>query len=162
MINIIDDFLSAEDHAYVWFYCSNTSYKYGERDVQDKPPTGMISIIPEAERFYKIFAEKTQKIVPDLRLARMYINCFSSSENPWFHTDSNDENAKTFIYYPACPYDHDIDNCGTTQFYIDDYIHGVIPKENRMIYFNSSIIHRATSFRDGHRFTVALKYEPLD
>ena len=160
MIDIIDDFLSPEDNQYVWFYCLNSSYTYGAVDAPDKNPTGMMCQVPESERFYKIFAEATQKIVPDLRLVRIYINCFAPTENPWFHVDSMYENAKTFIYYPACS--DDIDNCGTTQFYIDDYIHGVIPKTNRMIYFDSSITHRATSFRDGHRFTVAVKYESLD
>ena len=33
------------------------------------------------------------------------------------------------------------------------------PEPNRLCFFDASILHRATSFRTKHRFTVALKYE---
>ena len=41
---------------------------------------------------------------------------------------------------------------------IDDEIVGILPLPNRMVYFPAKIMHRATSFRDRHRFTLALKY----
>ena len=47
-----------------------------------------------------------------------------------------------------------------TQFYIDGEIRGVVPISNRMVYFDANILHRATTFRDRHRFTVAIKYMP--
>jgi hypothetical protein len=48
---------------------------------------------------------------------------------------------------------------GETQFIVDNEIYGVTPVPNRMVYFDASILHRATSFRNRHRFTVAIKYE---
>jgi hypothetical protein len=47
---------------------------------------------------------------------------------------------------------------GETQFVIDDEIKGVFPIPNRMVMFNANILHRATTFRSRHRFTLAIKY----
>jgi Rps23 Pro-64 3,4-dihydroxylase Tpa1-like proline 4-hydroxylase len=90
----------------------------------------------------------------------MYINCFAPSENPYFHIDccdEKDDNEVTFLYYPNETWD--LDDGGETQFFINERIYGVAPIPNRLIYFNANILHRATSFRDRHRFSIALKYE---
>ena len=47
---------------------------------------------------------------------------------------------------------------GETQFLIDKEIRGILPYPNRMIQFDASIQHRATSFTNTHRFTLAVKY----
>jgi len=47
---------------------------------------------------------------------------------------------------------------GETQFVVDDEIRGVFPFPNRMVMFDANILHRATAFRTGHRFTLAVKY----
>ncbi len=49
---------------------------------------------------------------------------------------------------------------GETQFLIDDEIRGILPFPNRLVYFDANILHKATSYRTGHRFTLALKYIP--
>jgi hypothetical protein len=53
----------------------------------------------------------------------------------------------------------DVNEGGETQFYIDENIYGITPVPNRMVIFDASILHRATSFRSSHRFTVAIKYQ---
>ena len=85
----------------------------------------------------------------------MYINCFVPGENPYYHIDGE---GLTFLYYPNL--DWDVQQGGETQFYIDENIYGIIPKPNRMVVFDGMILHRATSFRNQHRFTVAIKYSP--
>ena len=50
---------------------------------------------------------------------------------------------------------------GETQFLIDDEIKGVLPLPNRIVGFDSNLLHRATSFRDNHRFTLAAKFSSL-
>ena len=47
------------------------------------------------------------------------------------------------------------------QFLIDDEIRGIPPFPNRLVCFDSNILHRATTFRDKFRFTLALKYGDL-
>jgi hypothetical protein len=154
-IEIINNFFPEEEYNIILNYCLNVSYTYGEIDSDNLPPTGMIHEIPETSEFYKLFALRTIKIVPELSLYRMYINCFAPSENPYFHTDG-DLGDVTFLYYPTQIWN--LNDGGETQFLVNNEIYGVTPIPNRMVYFDASILHRATSFRDRHRFTVAIKY----
>lgn len=155
-IKIIDRFLSKEDFDTVVAYCNEAPYHWGEVDADGYPPTGMIHEIPQTENLYQLFASNTQKIVPELLLNRIYINCFAPTEQPYFHTDGSFGNV-TFLYYPTLNWE--LDNGGETQFFLNDNIHGVTPIPNRMVYFDASIPHRATTFRDRHRFTIAIKYK---
>ena len=84
----------------------------------------------------------------------MYVNCFAPNENPYFHTDG--DNGLTFLYYPNM--DWDLQEGGETQFYINDDIYGITPIPNRMVVFDANIQHRATTFRNQYRFTLAIKY----
>lgn len=156
MIEIKDKFLTRDDWDYVFSYCENGSYFYGEVDDVNLPPTGMTHEIQENSLIYKLFEEKTRPFVSDnQKLYRMYVNCFAPSENPYFHTDG-DNGDITFLYYPNKMWD--IQEGGETQFIVNNEIYGVTSIPNRMVYFDASILHRATSFRNRHRFTVAIKY----
>lgn len=154
-IEIIDRFLSKEDFDNVVKYCVDALYKWGEVDSYNLPPTGMVHEIPETTDLYKLFASGTKKLAPELTLYRMYINCFAPTENPYFHTDGGAGDI-TFLYYPTQFWN--LNDGGETQFLVDNEIYGVTPIPNRMVYFNADILHRATSFRDRHRFTIAIKY----
>ena len=152
-IEIYDDFLSSDLQNFVWEYCIESSYTYGEYDTPETPPTGMVHEI-EGNDIYKLFYEKTKDLVPkNFNLYRMYVNCFAPSECPYFHTDGE---GITFLYYPQHTWD--IDMGGETQFVIDDEIKGIFPIPNRLVMFDGNILHRATAFRNRHRFTVAVKY----
>ena len=152
-IEIYDDFLSSDLQNFVWEYCIESSYTYGEYDTPETPPTGMVHEI-EGNDIYKLFYEKTKDLVPkNFNLYRMYVNCFAPSECPYSHTDGE---GITFLYYPQHTWD--IDMGGETQFVIDDEIKGIFPIPNRLVMFDGNILHRATTFRNRHRFTVAVKY----
>lgn len=159
IVEVIDDFLSTDDAYSVLDYCRMASYTYGETDTSSTPPTGMVHEICETDEIYKLFSSKTDLIVgDDLVLNRMYINCFAPTENPYFHTDCDEEGSITFLYYSSDEWNLDLG--GETQFYANGQIAGVPPVPNRMVYFDSSILHRATTYRDRHRFTIAIKYVP--
>lgn len=158
MIEIKDDVFTAEQYNYIANYCYSATYTYGETDDYHLPPTGMIHEIDDTEPIYQLFHSKTQPMFPNLILHRMYVNCFAPSENPYFHTDWDQEGGITFLYYPSEAWEYN--DGGETQFVVDDEIYGVTPVPNRLVYFDASILHRATSFRNRHRFTVALKYIP--
>lgn len=162
MIEVIDNFLSQEEFNFVLYYSKSALYAYGETDDETRPPLGLVHNILKSKKIYKLFENKTQKFVPNYKLYRMYINCFAPSENPYFHIDccdEKDDNEVTFLYYPNETWD--LDDGGETQFFIDERIYGIVPIPNRLIYFNANILHRATSFRDRHRFSIALKYEKI-
>ena len=159
IVEVIDDFLSTDDAYSVLDYCRMASYTYGETDTISTPPTGMVHEISETDEIYKLFSSKTDLMVEDdLVLNRMYINCFAPTENPYFHTDCDEEGSITFLYYSSDEWNLDLG--GETQFYANGQIAGVPPIPNRMVYFDSSILHRATTYRDRHRFTIAIKYVP--
>ena len=156
-IHTADNFFNKRDQNTVISYCNSCSYTYGEVDNQNTPPTGMVHNISESEKIYSLFESKLSAVpfIKGMELYRMYVNCFAPSENPYFHTDGED--GYTLLYYPQK--DWKLDDGGETQFIIDNNLYGILPEPNRMIMFEANIPHRATTFRDRYRFTVAIKYK---
>lgn len=157
-INFDDSFLEDREFKIAHDYCLNAPYRYGESDNGDGIVTGMVHEIPETEFVYKLFRKKLMdkcSFLSKMKLYRMYVNCFSPNENPYFHTDGE---GITFLYYVNDQWD--LQDGGETQFYVDGNIYGITPVPNRLVMFHGMIPHRATSFRYGHRFTIAIKYAP--
>lgn len=156
-IQTSDNFFNKRDQNMIISYCNSCSYTYGEVDNQNTPPTGMVHNISESEKIYSLFESKLSAVpfIKGMELYRMYVNCFAPSENPYFHTDGED--GYTLLYYPQK--DWKLDDGGETQFIIDNNLYGILPEPNRMIMFEANIPHRATTFRDRYRFTVAIKYK---
>ena len=156
-IQTSDNIFNKRDQNMIISYCNSCSNTYGEVDNQNTPPTGMVHNISESEKIYSLFESKlsTVPFIKGRELYRMYVNCFAPSENPYFHTDGED--GYTFLYYPQK--DWKLDDGGETQFIIDNNLYGILPEPNRMIMFEANIPHRATTFRDRYRFTVAIKYK---
>ena len=165
-IGVADDFFNEEDHQRLLNYCYDADYSWGETDddddESDAAPTGMVHNIPETSEIYALLKSKILKTLPRYskqNIYRMYINCFAPNEYPLFHTDVDEfpvPVATTFLYYPQENWE--LNDGGETQFYIDGNIRGIVPKSNRMIMFDSRLKHRATSFRNRHRFTIAIKF----
>ena len=161
-ISVLDNFLNQESQQSIIDYCKDCNYHWGETDNgDDQPVTGMVSEIEEGSEVFEFFKKAIEQAIPDIKmmeLYRMYVNCFAPGENPYFHTDGDD--GITFLYYPAdTDWEWDPNEGGETQFYIDGSIQGVPPEPNRLVMFDASVLHRATSFRSEHRFTIAIKYE---
>lgn len=159
-ISVFDNLFSKNEYNTILDWCLNAFYQYGEKDDNHLNPTGMICNINHNEDIYKLIVNRISEIcleVKSLSPYRVYVNCFASSENPRFHRDSSDLGL-TFLYY-IDTFDWKPDDGGETQFLIDDNIYGVIPIANRLCRFDSRLLHRATSFRDRHRFTIAVKYD---
>ena len=100
----------------------------------------------------KIF-EKNEKI-KNKRIYLVRSNLFIPGENPYFHPDGDDK--ITCLYY-INP-DYDPDEGGETQFLIDNEIKGIRPKLGRLVIFDGSLVHRATSFRTHPRLTLAITF----
>ena len=163
LVNVSDNYFTERQHQFILTYCENCSYKYGEVDNAGTPPTGLIHEIPPTEEIYPLIERRIeQSMGPDAdkySLYRMYVNCFAPAEIAYFHTDGN-QGELTFLYYPNMEWKPD--DGGETQIYDTDFIKGVPPIPNRMVMFDASLLHRATSFRDRHRFTIAIKYTLVD
>lgn len=157
MVKIIDNFFDKDTHKNIWGYCNNVSYKVGEKDGPNTLPTGgVFEIELDNDLFNFLDSNLKNKFseLNNLTCYRSYINCFSPSENPYFHIDSS--KGYTCLFYPNLEFE--LDEGGETQFLIDNEIKGVLPIPNRMVLFNANIKHKATSFRTKHRFTLAIKY----
>ena len=157
MINFIDNFLSEKDHKSTLLRCMSSPFYYGETDEPHLPPVGMVSVISEDDSIRTFFDEeikKTVKFVKDLQIYRMYINCFAPGEKPYYHVDG--ESGVTCLYSPND--NVNMEDGGETQFILENKSINVLPVPNRLSFFNSNILHRATSFRNKHRFTIAIKY----
>ena len=117
----------------------------------------MIHNINSDESIYNLLESKIRDAcdsVKGMDLYRMYINCFAPSENPYFHVDGD---GLTFLYY-ITNHVWGPNDGGETQFLIDNEIKAVLPISNRLVGFDGNILHRATPFRDKHRFTLAAKF----
>ena len=157
MIEVLDHFLNEKDCIGILQYCRNASYRYGEVDKKGFPPTGMIHDIKENNEVYQLVKSKitnSYSQVRKLNLYRMYVNCFAPCENPYFHTDG--DRGITFLYYVNDSWD--LDDGGETQIVVNGEIKGILPFPNRIVGFDANLVHRATTFRFKHRFTLAAKF----
>lgn len=160
-MKVVDTFLEPKDAEYVYRYCLTSSYTYGETDTDTTPPTGMVHEIKKTQRIYKLFNKKIQEIFvnpKDVNIYRMYVNCFAPSEKPYFHTDG--DKGITFLYYVNDSWQ--LDDGGETQIIIDNEIKGILPIPNRLVGFDANLLHKATTFRNKHRFTIAIKLSNND
>ena len=175
-IRAIDNFLNDDDFNEVFVYCKNATYTYGEVDVSDNNDetfcVGMVhQMYPiinlndeciKIKNYSKVFDLLSKECksqfaeISGCVLTRMYINSFSSRENPYFHVDNTNPSYTCLLYVNS---GWDLDDGGETQFYVNNIIYGMPPVPNRMVLFDGRIRHRATTFRNKYRFTIALKYE---
>jgi hypothetical protein len=133
-------------------------FMYGEIDTDDTPPNGMILNLQPDSALFKTFYDaviRTHFAIKNLKVTRAYVNLFLPNEHTYFHADGD---VITCLFY-ITP-DHDINEGGETQFIIDDKIVGIQAKPSRLVIFDGNILHRATSFRNNPRITVALKFIP--
>lgn len=176
MIEIYDDVCSYEDN--IEFYQSfiGGRFEYGEYDMPQHPPTGLISSIDQRSHIFvqllRLFNSKSlqldtntkllsvvqksaNKILEgETKLIRPYVNLFLPNERPFFH---NDGKCITCLFYFTPQYD--IDEGGETQFLVNDNIQGILPKPSRLVIFDGTVTHRATSFRSKPRITAVIKFK---
>ena len=160
MIKVFDNFFEKNIFNDILIYCYTTSYKFNEKDYGDLPVIGGVSNISLDDNLSKFLDKSLKnkiKEIENLNCFRIYINCFSPGDKPYFHTDNQSGEAKftCLIYINE---NFKIDDGGETQFIVNDEIKGILPIPNRLVVFDAGLMHKATSFRDKHRFTIAVKY----
>ena len=160
MIKIFDNLLSKDLQIKIHKELLLLNY-VEEYDRPNEKPTGFASEIYKTSPIYDIFTNILSGIdeLKDKKLYRSYVNKFLPREIPFFHTDHYTKDSYTALYY-SLENKVNIDELGETQFYLNelDEIKGILPIPGRIIIFNSNILHRATSFRNIDRYTIAFKY----
>ncbi len=160
-MQIFEEFLKSKLYFdTVCFAQDKAKYKWGEYDHQYAPPTGVVADFTENLIYpFNQIVEEIRPHIPDhLSLKRIYINCFAPREIPTWHTDSSIPGHKTTLIYLSTK-NFALDDGGETQFWDNDKITGIVPRPNRCIIFPSEILHRATSYNNNWRFTLATKWE---
>ena len=163
-IRVYDNVIPKRDiEEYRILMLNNLPFFHGERDTPDTPPSGLvcdfgkIHINPNIEKILNIFIskiyEKDEKF-KSMQLYRVYLNYFSPTETPYFHTDGDD--TTTCLYYINQELDYN--EGGETQFLINDEIKGVTSQPGKLVIFDGKLLHRATSFRSHPRLTLAVKF----
>lgn len=174
MIEVYDDVCSYDDNVKLYRTLLNGNYEYGEYDMPHHPPTGLISPInqqsqtfiqlleyflqldnPSSNNLLSVVQNHSKDLLDGRNvLIRPYVNLFLPNERPFFHSDGK-VITSMFYFNPL----YDIDEGGETQFFIDDQITGVLPKPSRLVIFDGTVLHRATSFRTKPRITAVIKFK---
>jgi len=144
-MDIKENFLTVDQYKQITDYIYNADYHYTSKDqvMYGKLNQECLDFFP--------------KEINGLKYHHHVINCYTPRSLAVFHVDTaEDEKANTLIYYP-CP-TYNLDEGGTTEILIDNQIIGVRPICNRVLVFDSSLMHRATPYRTYPRFSVGIIY----
>ena len=129
----------------------------GTQIEDDYPPhVGVLAEITSSkDPLALILLPELKTIIPEnYTIKRLYVNLFTPREKPRFRTDSADI---TMVYYPNnSTSSYEPNNGGETQFYnhYNNTILGVAPVPNRIVRFDSDIIHSPKSFKGQCRYTI--------
>ena len=183
-IQQVDDFFPTEIAETISHFTHNgdpkgPGFRYGEGDgigeYGEDIPTGLvldlyhendeegIPLTEDGRNIYNSFIKHIHDRYPGFwdtyKIYRLYVNVFAPKEQAYFHCDCDEEETDqwTFLYYPIPDFDWKLNDGGWTEFELDQKIIGVMPIPNTLVRFSSQINHRATPFRNNHRFTVAIK-----
>ncbi len=154
MLNIQSNYLLPNLYKEVENYCYNADYYYGERDTPNSIPVGLVHDLKLDSKIVSYFP----KVENNLFLFRAYINLFSAGEQPNFHTD---EGKLTSLYYINID-NYNLNEGGCTEILTHkQHLVSVLPIRNTLVTFDAELPHRATSFKNMSRFTLALKYDKV-
>ena len=175
-IRVYDDVLtSAQVNMYRTMLLSFCRFRYGERDSANAEPAGLTfdftetrHCLPPAcekmlDNLLNILYEKNSAL-KDMELDRIYLNVFLKNENPSFHRDGQDEDEDDADEVVTCIFylnpQMSLNDGGETQFLMEGEIKGILSKPGRLTIFDGNLLHRATSFANCERLTLAFKFFP--
>ena len=123
---------------------------------QDNPgqPSSGYSYTLEDISLAHFLLERTGEDYTGLVIDRVYFNKIQPQDcEPFYHIDGLE--GLTLLYYVNGT--SDPDDLGATYFQTDSAIEGVNPLPRRIVTFLPHLVHRASPYRSGVRFTLAVK-----
>jgi|TARA_R110000822_G_scaffold7975_1_gene31980 hypothetical protein len=153
---ILDNILLEKEQKEIYDFCKSRPYYRGEVDKPGYPPTGLVSPLENIDIIDKIMSGTNNK---NKVIERAYINLFLPNEKPYFHIDNEDPSYKTLLYYVNAEEINWTDEGGETFFLEGNSKKAVSFLPGRIIIFDANISHRASSFRNLDRYTIALKFK---
>lgn len=157
-IKIYDGLVSKEDQTKFLSECLSLTYKVDAWDMTPEDASGASAGVDVCTYMYNKLMMIINKNIPEvegLSVYDCYVNCFFPRETPNWHLDSDSDKSRTLLYYANT----NQFNEGGTEFLDKDIAISVLPRDGRIVVFPGNYWHRATSFRDRKRFTIAFKYK---
>lgn len=114
----------------------------------------------EGDEFFAIhLLNKIKEVTSDeFTVERIYLNGHNACSQGYPHTDTNQENGRTFLIY--CNSVWDLSLGGSTSFLIDNEVKSFFPYPKSGLYFKNNIVHMASPISKdfkGIRVTLAFK-----
>lgn len=166
-INVEDNLVNFCQQEYLFGFCKNSKYSFGHSSSSNSADMSRFVCYLTEEEFGSLelhtivndIAEKYD--LGDLEIIRSYINVYNMSTYLSCHTDDQEEDSITFLYYANPTWE--VDWGGETVFYDShkqEIVKSVLPKPGRIVFFNSTIPHASrpsTINALQQKFTIAIK-----
>lgn len=107
---------------------------------------------PLFKRFYDVITKHDDSLKIE-RIQRAGVNLYLPNTKMYYHADGPVITALLYVNPKV-----DIEDGGETQFIVNDEIVSVCPKPGRLVIFDGSIRHTATSFTTIPRITLYCKF----
>ena len=161
-IKVFDDFLPNRVCQDLFEKICEYPFYRTEKDFKGSNKTGLTHDLTHNHdiKNYILQSIKVKNVI-DLekyKIKEFYINLFLPNENPKLHIDSSNKQDITFLLYIS-PNKYNENEKGTTDFLFGNFIFGVRYKQNRVITFPSTFLHKANSFLTEDRLSIAIKFE---
>ncbi len=148
-VQIYDNFLNKDEFKRLLAEINKREYTWGHSSANgDNEYPWLTMNLDNCEYAHHILNTKIEPIVNmTFDTERIYLNGMMYGSQSAFHTDSNKDNARTFLYFiHECTYD-DADKYGGYFYYkLNNEIRCIEPIQNRGIFFNGNILHKGVSF----------------
>ncbi len=160
MIQVADNMFTPNEIKLISKEVMHLPYNIQTGDTDDFP-SGAAAIISTDTLMYQAVKRTIFKLWPELQEQELYdchTNCFWPGENTAFHKDNQVDGSVTVIYY--C--DDNEWNEGGTEILNEDEktVECILPIAGRIMRMAGNQLHRATSYRDKQRLTIAFKFRP--
>jgi hypothetical protein len=163
-IKVFEEVFSDEDSKLIVKKINDSSWKFGHSGVPNAYRVFWFMQLRDDPFFSKHLFDIVQfKIGAQCDLKRVFANGQTFGQDGDWHTDSEDKNRYTFVYYVNEEWKRDWG--GETAFLLNNKVIGITPKHNNGVFFPATMMHsgRAPS-RDSYRLriTVAFHFEVLN
>ena len=171
LLEVEDSKVNFCQQEYIFGFCKNSKYTFGHSSSTNSADMSRFVCSLTNEEFKQLELSDILDDIADkhglgnLEILRSYINVYNMTTHLSAHSDDQQDDTFTFLYY-ANPIWHP-DWGGETVFYDEkqeEIIQSVIPKAGRISVFTSTIPHASrppTISAQQQKFTVAIKARKL-
>jgi hypothetical protein len=147
-VQIYDNFLNKDEFKKLLDEINKREYTWGHGSVGTNQYPWLSMKLTNCEYAHHILKNKIEPTVNmSFDVERIYMNGQMYGCQSKFHTDSSEDNARTFLYFIHEYTSNDADNYGGYFYYkLNNEIKCIEPIQNRGILFNGNMLHKGVAF----------------